>query len=83
MEISQHNVKLQFQIHQTGFSLNFEVPASLPQIGEKVVIQAFAIKVNNVQKVSFFRHFIKSFLKQKYYMIVYIVVIILKEGIKN
>ena len=57
MEIFQHNVKLQFQIHQTDFFQNFEVPASLPQIGEKVAIQAFAIKVNNVQKVSFFSPF--------------------------
>ena len=59
METFQHNVKLQFQIHQTGFFRNFEGPVSPPQIGEKVAIQAFAIKVNNFQKVSFFRHFIK------------------------
>ena len=50
METFQHNVKLQFQIHLTGFFRNFEGPVSPPQIGEKVAIQAFAIKVNNYQK---------------------------------
>ena len=83
METFQHNVKLQFQIHLTDFSRNFEGPVSLPQIGEKVAVQAFAIKVNNFQKVSFFSPFHQIIFEQKYYMTVYIVVIMVKEGIKN